>query len=337
MTSENVSAETQTSSAPEVSTSVEETVSGSSSGETTEVQESQPQVEGEGQPVVAAPTYTPNFKFKYGFEENGIVSQKEAEIDPMFRALIKDAESEKKIKEIFEKAYGIDVVKNHLSREKQNRTQIESKYTGIDKSLKQLSRFVQSDDFDSFFQATNIPAEKIFKWVQKKLNEEALPQEQRVELERQKEIQRKAYLLEQQNEGYLQAYQETMDMQRQTQLQTALSRPDVVQVSQIYDEKVGEPGAFQQMVIDRGLHVWRTQGRDISADEALQWVMSRVGQFVGGPAAVGQQTMPQVHPAGQNQAARKPPVIPAVSGGATSPVRKAPRSLEELKKISDQL
>src|SRR5688500_2643210 len=51
----------------------------------------------------AAPAYTPDFKVK--------IKGKEFEIDEMFRGLIKDADSEKKVKEFFEKAYGIDFVK----------------------------------------------------------------------------------------------------------------------------------------------------------------------------------------------------------------------------------
>src|SRR5688572_23823320 len=48
--------------------------------------------------------YTPNFKFK--------VLDKEHEIEERFRKLIKDADSEKMIRELHEKSFGIEAIKS---------------------------------------------------------------------------------------------------------------------------------------------------------------------------------------------------------------------------------
>ena len=52
------------------------------------------------EPIVETPTYQPNWKYKF--------AGKDLEVDEMFRSVVKDQETEKKVKDVLQRAMAFD-------------------------------------------------------------------------------------------------------------------------------------------------------------------------------------------------------------------------------------
>lgn len=270
-----------------------------------------------------APTFTPNYKFK--------VHDEEKEIDEMYRGLIKDQETEKKIRELHEKAYGLDVQKPKYEKMKNEFQEVSTKYGNIDKSLKQLSAYVQNGDLGSFFQATQIPKQMIFEYVKKELELMEASPEQRAEVERVQAERRRLYSLEQENSDLKTRFETESQSARVMELSTALASPVVSSVATSFDAKMGS-GAFKMEVIKHGLAVSQTTGETISVQQAVQETVEKWKSFFGEMPQASASQGGSMETASQAQAPK--PTLPNVSGRSASPLKAGPRSIDDLKKIA---
>jgi hypothetical protein len=282
--------------------------------------------------VVIPPAYVPNFKYK--------VFGKEKEIDEQFRSLIKDAESEKRVREIFEKADGLEHVKEDRQTVRQQLEAVKAERVELDKSLETLSHFVRTDNMKAFFETLKIPEDKILRYAYQRLQYREMTPEQRAQVDGQTQAEQRAYFLQQQNESLLQNFAQTAETQRRSELEMHLAQPNIAQTVQAFDARVGKPGAFVEEVINRGKYHWFANQKDIPVSQAIAEVMSLIG---GAPPAApaglpngvipnGQQAG-QSHVPGQNQ---NKPVIPNIQGNGNSPAKKVPRSLDDLRKLAAQ-
>lgn len=274
----------------------------------------------------AAPAWQPNFKVKS--------YDKEFEIDELFRGLIKDAETEKKVKEVFEKAYAIDVMKPKYQKAREEneklRGSVEKEYQPLAKAVDEISALyakgAASGELEGFFQKLQIPDEVLFKYVARRLDYTQLTPEQKAAYDRSVQAQSQTYQLEQQNQQ-LQAEVQTHQVQARTfEMNTVLAKPEVKEIADIVDSRLG-PGTFQNEVIREGILAWKTQQKDLSAEEAATAVLNRIRPIV-------QAQLPPQGAGAQNPAAQRPPVIPTLKGQGTSPVKQMPKSIADLKKIA---
>lgn len=291
---------------------------------------------GEGTQVVP-PAYTPNFKFK--------VLDKELEIDEQFRGLIKDADSEKKVREIFEKAHGLDHVKADRQTIRQELQTVKQEFGNLNESIETLSHFVRTDNLQSFFDALKIPEDKVLRYAYQRLQYREMTPEQRAQIDGQSQAQRDAYFLQKENESLLKTSAQTTEAMRRTELDTHIAQPQVASVAQAFDARVGKPGAFMEEVINRGKYHWFANQKDISVADAVAEVMNLIG---GAPASAPQ--VPQnglLNPSGQQAGAgqtpgqiqqqqQAKPVIPNIRGNGNSPAKKIPRSIADLRKLAAQ-
>lgn len=268
-----------------------------------------------------APAYTPNYGFKVLDQEHEFIEE--------LRPAITTPELEAKVRELHEKAYGLDSVKSKYERIRTERDQLNGvaqKYGDIDAGLKELNHYVQNGDYDSYFDALKIPKEAIFGWVQKKIQETELPDDQRYQLEEARKTSQKAYDLERQNQYYEQAFQDQRVQTRTFELDTVLTRPQISQFAQEYDARAGTPGAFREQVVLKGQNEYYSSGRDLSAEEAAKSVMDYMGKFIQ-PSQAAQA------PGAQAVAPTPKPIIPNIGGRSASPVKKIPKSLDDLRAI----
>lgn len=264
--------------------------------------------------------YTPNYKFKVGEEEK--------EFDEFVRGAIKDSESEKKLRDLYTKAHGLDSLKTRLTGEveswKGKAGEHVEKYSQLSQSLSNLSHMVNRGDFDSFFDALKIPEAAVYKWVNRKIQEQEMSPEQKADLARQREEGNRLFALERQNQDLMQRQQSFQLEQNRMLLDATLSQNDVAPIAQAFDEKVGAPGAFRNEVLKRGVALYHIHGRDLPPAEVVQDLLQTMGKvFQPGQVVQGGQT--HVAPG------QKPPVIPNVSAKSGSPVKSAPKSIKELK------
>lgn len=273
----------------------------------------------------AAPAFTPNFKFK--------VMDKEHEIPEFLRGVVKDVDTQKKLIELHEKAYGLDAVKGKYQSTKQQFESLMSEKKAQDAGLATLGQYLEKNDLDSFFKALKISEEQVLQYALDRVNYRELPIEKRMQHDAQLSERQRTYQLEQQYQQLQQQFQQESVQARTFQLDSALARPDVKTVADAFDAKVGKPGAFKAEVIKRGQYANFTTGADISADQAVSEVLGMFSPFVQQATQAPAQAATQSTSGAQSA----PPVIPNVTGRGTSPVRKAVKSIADLEQRAREL
>ena len=285
---------------------------------------------GLAQPSEPAP-YAADFKFRYrDADENKI----DGEIDDWARTFI-NQENEEKFKQIWAKAHGLDFVKNRFSKTKGEFQEYKSKVDPLLQAWDDLSTTYNRGDLDGFFKGLQIPDEVLFKHVLDKLNYQQLPPEQRAERDRMTHTQRRAHELETQNQALQQQFYSQQVQARETTLQQSMSKPEVAAVAEAFDQRLGKQGAFREEVIKRGVLAHTTTGQDITPEQAISEVMGIYAAFVQ-PSQAGQMS-PQMTPGAPQGTSKQTPVIPNVGAKNSSPTRKSPKSLDELRQLADQM
>lgn len=275
----------------------------------------------------APPAYTPNYRFK--------VLDKEHEFDEIVRPVITNEAVEKKLRELYEKSYGLDSVKTKYQESKQQleefKPQVEQ-YKAIMGTIDQARSAYERGDFEQLFKHLAIDQQKVLQWVVSKVNYEQLPPEQKQLYDRQLAAEREAYSVKQEN-ARLKSEQEKQEMaalEEQLKMLTSL-RPDVASYEQAFNSRVGKPDAFRNELLLRGDFAWRTSKKRMTAFEAADEVMRMYGplapQMQGAPGQQNPST-PVTHQS-------TVPVLPNVRGGSASPLKgKKPKSLDELRALA---
>jgi len=279
------------------------------------------------------PAWTPNYKYK--------VYDQEKEFHKAFHGIIKDADTEKMIRELYEKADGLDTVKPRFHKVREEYNALKDEYTQVQQTISGLGEMIKKGDLDNFFSAIELNPRKVFQWVLDKLNYNQLPPEQRQMIEAKKQAEQQAQMYEMQNSQLQNQYQQALVQSRTIELDTALMQPNIKAIADSYDARLGKPGAFKEQVINQGKLAWYSQGKDIPVMEALSAVADMASKFIQTGQANG--IAPQVNgdatgqvQAGQ-QARQAPPVIPNVAGKSSSPARKMVKSVDELRALANSM
>ena len=283
-------------------------------------------------PSAAAQAFTPNLKFK--------VKDKEHEIPAYMKDVIKDAKIEKEIKEVFEKAYGLEGIKEQRETLKKERDQYFGQVQTIVRDVNAVKADYQRGDLDSMFQKLNIPLEKVLQYAYQKAQYLELPPEQREAIDQQRNLELQTRNLDSQNQGLTAQLQAQIVQAKSEQFQAIMSRPEITSVEQAFDTQAGRPGAFRQLVQSHGELTWNRSGgkTDLSPQQAVEEVIRLYGLKPGqaAPAAAVVAATPAAPAA--TPASTKPAttVIPNIQGKSTSPLKTKPRSIEDLKKTYNE-
>lgn len=276
------------------------------------------------------PAFTPNFKYK--------AFQKEKEIEEFWRPLIKDADSEKKVKDLFTRAEAFDDLKARFDGTSQEFSRVFNEYQALDNDVRKVTTFLNKGDFDNFFDSIGVSHDKIFEWVAEKLEQENLAPEQKRALRAQQQERQRLYDLEQENRSLDEQSQMQASQARGVQLDMILSRPEVAQAASAWDSRMGTIGAFRDLVIEEGQKAWHMQKQDLSVEQAVQLVMTKYGKLIDAGVVTPQASaQPAAQAQSQSQPAAAKPVIPAVQGRGTSPVKKSPKSIDDLRQMAKEL
>lgn len=287
------------------------------------------------------PAYTPNWKFK--------ANQKEHEIPEFVRAAIKDADTEKKVKEIFEKAYGLEEVKPRYQqaqdRLKQFETQVMPEFKKLSNTVTEAMFYRDHGDYDSLFKLLRMDDQRIAQHLIRKVQLQQASPEQRAEYERARELTRRNWELEQQNRQLSSGAVDAREQHTRAELGQVLQRPEVSSIAAQFDAQHGA-GKFVERVAREALLLEQLSGMSVSAEQAVSEVLKYLGpatqpsQAAASAASPGVMPTPaQNTPAGQEPAKPQtpPPVIPNVSGRGTSPTKKLARSVEDLRKMHAEM
>jgi len=280
----------------------------------------------------AAQAWTPNFKFK--------VKDKELEFDDSLKGLIKDKSLETKMRELHEKAYGLDDVKVGRDALKTQLMEKSTQYEAVATSLKTLGTLVQRKDYGSFFDALKIPKQEIINYAIQELKYAELPAEQKSVIDQQRQQQAQLFQVENQNQTYQQQLADLTVKQAHFEMDQALSSPEVKTAAEAFDARVGKPGAFKLEMIKRGQFYENVHQVSPPASQLAAELLNLIGaQGSAQPGAIqtsqGTQQSQQAQVV-QNQSQK--PVIPSFAGGSStkSATKKVPMSVEDLRKIRQE-
>jgi hypothetical protein len=273
------------------------------------------------------PAWTPNYEFT--------VKDKKHQIDESLRPLIKSKDVETKLKEIYEKAYGLDEVKSSRETFKEKAAQFEQENGTIKQNLKVLSDVAKKKDFSTFFDVLGIPNEHILEYADQVRKFQSLPAEQQLAIEEYRQQEQAYSQAQTENQTLQQQMQQMMVQQARQEINFEISKPEIQNAAQTFDARVGRSGAFMSEVIRRGQYYEAVHKTSPTAETLVKEVLQIVGMQA--PVPQGQAPLQAIPSQGvvQNQSV---PVIPAFNGSVTkSPVRKAPGSLQDPRDMRKQL
>jgi hypothetical protein len=279
--------------------------------------------------------YTPNYKFK--------ANRKEMEFDEMFRPLVKDADSEKKIREWHEKFNGFDNLKQQHEEIFGKYSEVNGKYSSLDQTLTELSHHVQENDFDNFFARLKIPEAKIFGWVKKKLDEAALPPEEQQRIQESRQIKQQNHQFQNEHQKLMSDLHAERSRAGAAQLDFGLQQPEIAQFSQSFDAKAGAEGAFRSEVINAAIVHFQLTQQELTPQQAIEQVVKKfqwISQNPGAPGAndaAAANSTPASQQNNPQQQAKPKTTIPAVNGSGASVVKQKPKSIDDIRKIRDSM
>ncbi|MFN9974317.1 MAG: hypothetical protein ACK58T_30920 [Phycisphaerae bacterium] len=275
------------------------------------------------------PVFTPNYKYKAALQEK--------EIEEFWRPLIKDADSEKRVKDFLSKIDGFDFVKNSREKAEKQLESLTQDFQSQAQVVERVEKAVQAGDLTSVFRQLGVDREAIFRWTQEQLQRMEMPPEQRKAYEDAENLRLQQSQMQEQMTQYQQMYQQQAVQARTMQLDYVLSRPEISQAANNWDSLQGQPGAFRDLVIQEAQAAYYQLGQDLSAEQAAQRVMQKFGKVI---TQSGAQQVPQVQDASSQTpqviAPQARPVIPNINGKGASPIKKAPRSLDDLKRMAKE-
>ena len=274
----------------------------------------------------AAPAFAPNFKFK--------AANKEHEIPEFLRGVIKDEQSQKYLHQLFEKAYGIDTVKERFQGLRQEHQQLNQAYGSVMQTVQLGREAYQRGDLDTVFQTFRIPEEKVLQWAIKKVQLSQMPPDQRQVHESRDQAERRAWELERQQASMGQEQLQQQSTQLLEMLDIVLERPEYSSAAQEFEARKG-PGSFRDLAIRMGEMEYHSSGKVLSPMEAA----SRAADLIGGvPQKQPQQAAPAAPAQPATPATPQKIVMPNVGAGRPAVPAKAPvKSLDELRKIHDKM
>jgi len=266
-----------------------------------------------------APAYTPNTKFK-------VMGQEKA-FDDFLIPVIKDADTEKKIREMYERSHGLDSVKGDREQLRAKINEIEPSYNRIIGELGRAQKAIESDDFETVAESLGLSEQTVLKWAHHIVKKSEMPEDQKRLHAQARETQRRAEQLEAEKEQWTQQQSSYAVQQKEAELVGVMSRPDVAQAVQQFDNGMGYAGAFRDAVIQYG-KAMSMGGTDISAEAAVEGVLKQMRAVNPSFGVLGGQTNPNIV-APSNKA-----TLPNIKGTGTSPIKQRPKNLDDLRKIA---
>lgn len=288
----------------------------------------------EGAQPPAAGAYTPNYKLK--------VMEQEREIPEAFRSLLKDEKSEKEVREVFEKAYGLDYVKPKLEETRKQLGTVSTENNTIKAQINHARTLMSRRDIGGWLDFLQVPRQTMLQWVAEQLEYEGLPADQKANLDARKQAEQRAWQAEDSAASLRSQHEQNLTQQVQMALESCLARPDVAAVAKAYDQRLGKDGSFRAEVNRRGDYAWRSRNELVPPERLVQELMQILGP-IGAPAATpaapaATTPAPEAAPAAPAQPAAaapaapaRTPVIPNISGRSASPLKERVKSVDDIR------
>jgi hypothetical protein len=279
----------------------------------------------DGQQGVPQPSpYTPNYKYK--------ILGKEQEFDEFLRGAVKDAETEEKVRSLYTKANGLEHMKGQYLKTRETLQSKDKELGSISSQLQEIAQYRDKKDFGNVFKGLNIKPDDVLEWAVQHAERMQLPPEQRQLYEAQESAQDQLRQVQQQNQWLQEQYNSQVANTRQMELNQSMADSQISEFANTYDQRTGQEGAFQMEVVRRGALHYQMTGQDLPPAEVVKQTLFALG-WQGQQGQNHGSNVTQM----PRQASGRPPIIPHVAGKSASPVRKSPKSLDEMRALAKSM
>ena len=272
--------------------------------------------------------WKPSFKFK--------VKDKELEFDDFIKPIVKTKDVEEKLRRLYQRGHGIEEVEKSRDMFKTQIEEWKGKYSQVENSLQTLGAYVKKGDFRTFFQALNIPKDKIIQYAIEELKYQELSPEQRQQVDLQRQQQTEFEMALTQNQTLQNQMSQMIQRQTEMELSQELAKPEVASAITAYEAQHGKVGAFKAEVIRRGQYYEAVHKISPPAAQLVEEVLSLIGAQAQ-PAQVPQAPSKEMSAQAVLNQQAKPVISSFQGGGAKSPAKKVPTSIDDLRKMRQQL
>jgi hypothetical protein len=273
------------------------------------------------QPAAVAAAYTPSLKFKFMGQEK--------DIPELFHSIIKDAETEKAVRELHEQAMWFNETKPRFIEQSKE-------LSSLTKGLDTIGEYLNNGNLDKFFGTFGLTDQAIFEYVKNKLEYEQLPPEEQKRIDEQNKLREDAYNLQRENAILKETQLEAATQQRGNELISLLNSPQISTIANSH------PGGMQGFYKDVVSHAWYTEqveGVDMTPQQAIASYIQARGLGANQVAQATQPAtlMPSSQPAAQQQVAQRAPTLPTVPSQGTSPAKKMVTSIKDIQSARAKL
>lgn len=263
--------------------------------------------------------YKPNPKYK--------VLDEEHEFDPKLKSLL-TKETEPLIRELYEKAHGIESIKESRTQAVKERDEVRGNYNNLVGEVGRILNYKRAGDLQSFFESVQLDDNTLAKYILEKARIAQLPPEQQTMYNERETLRRRVNALEQNFQGVQTANANAEVHALTSELDNVLADGQVSRLVKDFDARNGK-GAFKTAVINHGAQQWTITKKDLTPAECVESFTKMVGLSVpqGQPKPGAMATKRVV-------ARSKVKTIPNYGGGQASvTATKKPKSTEDLRKI----
>lgn len=258
------------------------------------------------------------------------VRDEELKMDDWVKDKIENEDDLKKFQDLYTRGHGLEIAKKE-------RDDYKTQLSEVDTNLKYLADAVNKGRVDEFIETLGLPKEQFINYAIQELKYREMPAEERAKVDEQKRIQQYQRQLEMQNQQMQQQYDNEQKQRLNLEIDTTLNNGEYKDIAQNYDQRVGKPGAFRNLVVERGIFHEITNGRQITVQEAAQEAAQIIGGFQAGTQNLSQQSATAGTQPATKVRQEKKPVLPNVQGQGTSPTKRMPTSVDDLRKRHKEL
>jgi hypothetical protein len=259
-----------------------------------------------------APAWSPDFTYEF--------DGKKREIDPLFRGIIKDKETNEKVRDYIQRADAAAKYRDKMQG-------YEKEWKPVVDQVTKMQQWYEKGDHDRIFKSLGYTDQEIFQYVKNKLQQAQMPEQERAAIEAKKMAELEKEQFQEQYSMKQSELQQELARVTHIEMDLELAKPEYTKIQQAYDKAYGD-GAFKDLVIERGAYMVDQAGQHVRPSDVLKSVARDFTPFLSASQPQEEQTQQQT---------QKPKVIPNVGKGSGSPARTAIRSMADLKKRAAQL
>jgi len=269
----------------------------------------------------AEEAYKPSAKYK--------VLDEEHEFDPKLKAVLNE-ETEPIIRELYEKAHGIDAIKASRAQVSKERDELRGNFQNLTSEVSRVMGYRRAKDYQSLFESLQVPDEEVAKYILEKARISTLPPEQQA-VYNEREAFRKRMNAMEQNFQNIQAQGQTQEVQaRINELDQTLGDEKLKALAKDFDSRNGA-GSFKTAIINHGATQYGITNKDLSPKEAVDSFIKMTGLSI----PKGQPKPGANDPTKRVVAKPKAKTIPSFGGGQASvTAMKKPTSIDDLRKLA---